>query len=501
MGIEMLRNAALASALLSGPLAAGTIRVPDGEPDLASALATAQAGDLILVAPGTYAGPGFRGLDVTIDNLTIRGIGGSSQVEINCQSADRWMTVSSTGVLVDGLTIVDAEADVGFSPPGQAIDAQTGSDLTLVDCVFESCGFFYGGPNFGPSGGAVSARGVLTVDRCRFDGNQGENGGAIYLSGATARIERSVFVDNVGRALFDDGLTGGELFGQGGAIAAFSSELVVASCVFEGNDAEDRGAAIVAVGPPVAIDQCTFTRNVSAVSPFGSTSEVLDLFVTGGGGAGSFTRSVVFGNVAPINTFASSNIVDVENCLIEGGWPGGIDVIDVDPLFVPGGTALQAGSPCIDRGPFGPGDTTHTDVAGAPRHVDGLLDGSAQIDLGAHEFSHATITSPDAPLAAPGETIGVVVQSPAGHLTGVLVSTLALPAPVYDAQLGDVLYSYGVGFPVFLGPYVSNGAAIPTSIAIPAGVPQGTRFAFVPGSVLGIGGGFGAALEFEVRTP
>ena len=86
----------------------------------------------------------------------------------------------------------------------------------------------------------------------------------------------------------------------------------------------------------------------------------------------------------------------------EGWGPGNIeaDPLFVDPghwdgdTFIPGDYHLLPGSPCIDAGtndvdnPDTPEVETlpATDIAGLPRVIDGNLDGTATVDIGAYEY-------------------------------------------------------------------------------------------------------------------
>jgi parallel beta-helix repeat protein len=75
---------------------------------------------------------------------------------------------------------------------------------------------------------------------------------------------------------------------------------------------------------------------------------------------------------------------------VQGGWPGGIVVIDSDPFFVDaaGGDLrlLSSTSPCVDMGANGAPGLPATDLAGNPRIVDGDRNGTAIVDMGAYEY-------------------------------------------------------------------------------------------------------------------
>jgi hypothetical protein len=105
-------------------------------------------------------------------------------------------------------------------------------------------------------------------------------------------------------------------------------------------------------------------------------------------------NSVLWDNAASIDLVGSCAAIVVEECLVEGGWPG-VGNLDADPLFVDplnGDYRLLPGSPSIDAGDnlAVPLDLW-TDLDGKFRFIDGTGAGLGprllpRVDLGAFEF-------------------------------------------------------------------------------------------------------------------
>ncbi len=125
-----------------------------------------------------------------------------------------------------------------------------------------------------------------------------------------------------------------------------------------------------------------------------------------------------------INANISNNsaLIILTHSLVEGsggsgsGWIGGsywdgLENIDEDPLFVTpvnpgdaptsaGNLRLQEGSPAIDKGDNDFVTYVSTDLDGNPRIVDGNLDGTPTVDMGAYEYQIPYIYDINLPLVS-----------------------------------------------------------------------------------------------------
>lgn len=248
--------------------------------------------------------------------------------------------------------------------------------------------------------GLFDQSGAATVDRCRFIGNTTVGGGGgVYLANSAARLTDCEFVGNVGQG--DGG--GGAFIGT-----VFESPVVrtptFTNCRFNGNN-----GAMVAIGAPVRLVNCTLANNGEGFEFIWPT-----LFASQGGEI-TLHNCIVFHNVPFLfkgfEPFLTGGPFHIDRCDIEG-WNAtqpGAHVIAADPRYVSlagsdgvlgnidDDLRIGAASPCIDAGDnllLPPGVVT--DGAGEPRFVDdpGMPDvgtgASPLVDLGAHEFQGAT---------------------------------------------------------------------------------------------------------------
>ncbi len=96
--------------------AVSTHRVPEDHPDIAAAIAAAQEGDTVLIAPGTYVGPGNRNLNPHGKNLVIRSVAGSESTTIDLEGLGRFIVYAddeSSASSLEGLTILNGDAEQG----------------------------------------------------------------------------------------------------------------------------------------------------------------------------------------------------------------------------------------------------------------------------------------------------------------------------------------------------------------------------------------------------
>ena len=233
------------------PLAArsATIHVPGDAPTIQAGIDAAAPGDSVLVAPGTYSGPGNTDLDFGGKDLVLRSEGGAAVTAIDLNHAGRgfFFTHRETGaLLVDGFTVENGLVD---------------SDGGAVLCNFSSPAFA----------------------NCVFTGNAGDSGGAMWLYASSPVVTDCTFSGNFGGG-------NSEAAGHGGAIWAdrYSSPTLT-RCAFIDNSASRRGGAVwIGVGAPVLTD-CTFTGN-STMSMGGG------VMCYGGSSHAAFVRCTFSGN-------------------------------------------------------------------------------------------------------------------------------------------------------------------------------------------------------------
>ncbi|WP_298418254.1 choice-of-anchor Q domain-containing protein [uncultured Kordia sp.] len=270
-----------------------------------------------------------------------------------------------TDVLIDGITIADANAPGGGTLTGSVanrIDNGNGAAIYTalvnngdrVEARFNNCIIENNSSNYGSGFGSyiqnpsssVSYKVDFTNSKIRS--NYSERGSALYylgLNGATiaGQIVNCVFTENTSQIFRD-----------------------TPSCItlFRANG----GANVVLVD----IINSTFTNNTA------QNGKVISARATS---SSTISNCIIYGNGSntPLNTIVAPFAV-VSNSIVEGGQEGGINL---DPLFTSAtDLTLQLASPGINAGNnnFLPVDITE-DIDGNQRIFD------TTVDLGAYEFS------------------------------------------------------------------------------------------------------------------
>jgi flavin-dependent dehydrogenase len=294
-------------------------------------------GDVVIVEPNTYTGPGNRDLDFLGKAITVQST-----------NPEDWAVVEAT--------VIDCEGSGrGFHFHSGETSASVVAGLTISN----------GNADLG--GGIFCEGSGPTITKCLLSGNHASTGG-----GAMENINASPIVTN---CIF----TGNSTDFYGGGMDNYNCPSVrVRNCIFAGNSAY-WGGGIENLDSSLTITGCTFSGN-SAVGYGGG----LDSY----GIAPSVSNCIFWGNSAPagaeINGDCSVSYSDVQ-----GGYAGEGN-IDAEPLFVDaagGDYQLLEGSPCFNGGDpnYSPA-ADEKDIDGQPR-VMGLY-----VDMGADEWTQETVS-------------------------------------------------------------------------------------------------------------
>lgn len=123
--------------LCVSPTSALNLYVPSQYGTIQAAINVSHNGDFVIVADGTYSGPGNVDLDFLGNNITVRSASGDAlRAIIDCQgnsSANHRGFVfqnGETGAVIQGLTIEN-----GYQNYGGAVYVRSGSAVTLTNCV------------------------------------------------------------------------------------------------------------------------------------------------------------------------------------------------------------------------------------------------------------------------------------------------------------------------------------------------------------------------------
>lgn len=362
--------------------------------------------------------------------LTIEGSG-----ELVGESLDFRNGLASVGAAIyseGDLTLHDVgffdNGDLAATGQGGAIH-HGGNTLRIIDSRFER--------NAATSGGAVSiSTGDLWMRGSLLQGNQANEGGALYSESIAIRLFDNAFVANQARRGGAIKCFGGRISGTrfenntadelaGAVYMEFAFvDLFISNGLFLGNQAPD-GAVLV------GNDAMTHLNNVTISGHSAGAGSLL----ASGGDEIVMANSIVWGNGG-----ASLGTATVRHSLIEGGYPGGSNIIDLDPRFIDAANddfRLASGSPAIDAGnnanirrdswmdldDDGVFDNELDDMDGNPRRYDdaGMADSGAGtapiVDMGAYERQ----TNSGAPGITVNPTSGLVTTEAGGSATFTVV--------------------------------------------------------------------------------
>ena len=226
-------------------------------------------------------------------------------------------------------------------------------------------------------GGGALVSGEVSLTDCRFDGNHAAKGAGAAVADGAPQINRCLFTDNI----VDSGSWGG-----GGIYVTNNAAPAITNCIFSGNNGMAGGGAIAATyQADVSVGVCTFYSNY-ALSGQG-------VFATDEASV-SIANSILWGNngagATQVTTSLSGTVTVTYSDIDQNGFDGVNGNIRQAPeLTDPANDDFQLTdtSPCIDGGfPNILLDPFATCFYGNYRYLDGDLDGTARIDMGAHEY-------------------------------------------------------------------------------------------------------------------
>ncbi|MFH1690477.1 MAG: hypothetical protein ABIE42_09600 [Candidatus Eisenbacteria bacterium] len=244
-----ITTAALAAALAlpgcstsnpAGPSPSQTFLVDvDGGGDfltIQEALNASSDGDTVLVAPGTYEGPGNRNLVFGGASVVLRGAGERDEVIIHCDGVGRGFYIGGGAApVIENLAIANGDTVRGG---GMYLE---GTSPTIRNVRFVGNAAIDGG-------GLYCRNGSPTLEDVLFDFNT-----AADLGGGMLCVNSSPTLNNVTLFWNEAGGSGG------GMTCVFSSPLLI-GCVFEENESYFGGALYCGQSSP-DIRSCTFVGN------------------------------------------------------------------------------------------------------------------------------------------------------------------------------------------------------------------------------------------------
>jgi hypothetical protein len=295
--------------------------------------------DTVIVRTGTYSGPGNRDIDFDRRRITLK-------------------STDPNNSAVVAATIIDCQGDP--CDPHRGFYFHSSEDAnSIVDGFTITNGYYERG------GGIHCDSSSPTVTNCNFTHNSAEDGGGMSNENSSSpKVTNCTFSGN--SATKEDG----------GGMTNYISSPTVTNCTFTQNSAAISGGGMCnnSYSSPT-LTNCTFTENISDDSGGG---------IYNSDSNPTLKQCILWDNIAPTGTQIhdeGSSATTVNYSDVQGGWPGGIGNIDIDPNLTPN-PHLKAGSPCIDAG-----DPAFVVDPQAPYDIDGesrIING--RVDIGADEY-------------------------------------------------------------------------------------------------------------------
>jgi hypothetical protein len=311
-----------------GKVPAVTRRVPSEYPTIQSAIDDCNNGDVVIVAPEVYRGPGNRDIDFSGKAITVQSENGPEDCVIDCNGVEAdphrgfyFGSGEDANCVLAGFTITN-----GYASYGAGVYCEGDSGPTIINCIItgnsaEQAGGGIYCENASPSltnciltanyatsgGGMCNSDSSPTLEDCTFNGNRiwldGCGGGICNWGKSDLTLTNCTVSDN----------SGGQWGGGMGNWKNSSATLV--NCTFSGNSALIGGGICCMGGSNVVITNCAITGNEG------------DL---GGGffnnGNATLTNCVFIANSTPADGGGMCNGDSVSailtNCTFYGNWAG-----------------------------------------------------------------------------------------------------------------------------------------------------------------------------------
>ena len=359
--------------------------VPGDHPTIQTAMDVAFTGDTVLVADGTYSGPGNQNLDFSGKELLITSENGAAACIIDCGFSERAFYFESHETMasvVRGFTV-----RAGWNLYGGAVYCQNNSSPTFHQCIFSDNTGRWGGVFYGNSQSAP------VINDCRFEGNSALSHGAAYYGDNSSPVfNNCLFVDNA----TDD--AGGACYFKSSSPARESIPGKDASIAHQSRDTAPQ------------FHNCTFAYNDTV--GFGGAVFFWDA-------SPEIENTILWGNTPDQIFHIGSGTVQVSHCDVQDGYPG-TENLDADPVFVTGvsgkyylsqiASGQPLDSPCVDTGNESVTDVCYT-VFGTTICMDQMttrndhIEDTSSVNMGYHydpsvppEPTPTPTTTPPTPL-------------------------------------------------------------------------------------------------------
>ena len=266
---------------------AATHLVPAQYANIQAAIDNCNDGDTVIVAPGTYTGPGncdidFRGKPITVRSIDPNDTSIVAQTIIDCNGGPSnyhrgfdFHTGEDANAILAGFTIINGYANEGAGiriTPGRRGEPQTGPVkcrifncmITQNTAIHDGCGLW------------ILASSPI-INNCTISGNWSDWGGGIYCSQSNLVVTNCLFTGNSSA--------------WGGGIYCWESNAVIDNCIFSGNSGGHYGGAIYNYRGDLILTNATVTQN--------STDFRGGALYCGYSGKLTLNNSILYFNTAP----------------------------------------------------------------------------------------------------------------------------------------------------------------------------------------------------------
>lgn len=212
---------------------------PDGRGQFATiqdAVDGAQYGAIVKLEDGVYTGAGNYGVEFPDKEITLTSRSGVEEnCIIDCDAVEGVVETSAFWFLEptsNEIAITDLTVRNGYSFAfGGGMTIMRATYVRIQRCNFENNVSATGGGAVRIQG-AAGANSSISITNCTFNGNRGDNGGAIDGINWNGQCNTNVFDGNEA--------------GDGGAVAIESSNVTINTCTFSANTATRSGGAVFA---------------------------------------------------------------------------------------------------------------------------------------------------------------------------------------------------------------------------------------------------------------
>lgn len=224
------------------PLFAATIRVPADYFTIQAAIDAAVNGDVVIVADGTYTGPGNKNLDFKGKAITVRSQNGAEHSVIDCEGDGRGFNFHSgegKNSVVSGFTVKNGRMD-----RAGGISCESSSP-TIANCIISE-NLAYDAN----SGGIGCFNSSPIITHCKIIRNTADMwGGGIGCFDSSPAITNCIISANQSK------------YWWGGGIVAYNSDPSITNCIFTKNSAFREGAAVYLNNSRPSITNCIMSQN------------------------------------------------------------------------------------------------------------------------------------------------------------------------------------------------------------------------------------------------